>query len=154
MSLLLQRCTLVICSPFQQTRLALARSRVTIDPSVICFDRSHILTKMASSHQLTYVLSYRQDNVEQNESLRSQHEAIKHRILHGQLIHPSICTSGSRTAIADLGCGTGIWLDDIANTLFRHGHATTPDSAKLIGFDTNPHAFSPNLAPRRAAGPA
>ena len=102
---------------------------------------------MTSSHQLTYVLSYRQDNVEENERLNSQHEMIKHGILHGQLIHPSICTSGSKPAIADLGCGTGIWLDDVANTLLRDGHATTPDSATLVGFDTNPNAFNPNPAP-------
>ena len=103
---------------------------------------------MTSSHtQQTYVLSYRQDNVEENKRLNSQHVAIKHGILQGQLIHPSIRTSGLKSAIADLGCGTGIWLDDIANTLFKDGHPMTPNSAGLVGFDTNSHAFNPNPAP-------
>ena len=49
--------------------------------------------------------------------------------------------------MADLGCGTGVWLEDVANMLFTGGQATREDPAKLIGFDMNPHAFNPNPAP-------
>ena len=97
--------------------------------------------------QQPYVLSYRRDNVEEDRRLNSQHEVIKHGILDGELIHPSIPTLGPKSAIADLGCGTGVWLDDVANMLFADGHASKESPAKLIGFDTNPHAFNPSPAP-------
>ena len=103
---------------------------------------------MTSSHdQQPYILSYRRDNAEEDRRLNSQHEVIKHAILDGLLIHPSIPTIEIKGAIADLGCGTGVWLDDLANTLFAGGHATRENSAMLIGFDPNAHAFDPNPAP-------
>ncbi|KAL8793246.1 MAG: hypothetical protein Q9195_004182 [Heterodermia aff. obscurata] len=94
-----------------------------------------------------YVLSYRKDDVEEDKRLNSQHEVIKHGILEGRLIHPSIATLNSGSAIADLGCGTGVWLDDIANTFFTSGQESKDSPAMLVGFDTNAHAFNPNPAP-------
>ena len=103
---------------------------------------------MTSSHdQQPYLLSYRRDDVEEDRRLNSQHEVIKHAILNGLLIHPSIHTLNSGSAIADLGCGTGVWLDDVANTFLAGGHASRDDSALLVGFDMNAHAFNPNPAP-------
>ena len=56
-----------------------------------------------------YVLSYRKDDIEEDKRLNSQHEVIKHGILEGRLIHPSIATLNSGSAIAGLGCGNGVY---------------------------------------------
>lgn len=100
-----------------------------------------------SQVQEPYVLSYRRDNVEEHRRLDSQHEAIKYAIMDGRLIHASIPVTQIRSAIADLACGTGIWLDDVANTLFADSHAKGKISPMLIGFDVNGHAFNPNPGP-------
>ena len=99
----------------------------------------------AISGQQSYVLSHRRDNVEEDRRLNAQHEAIKHAILNGLLIHPTITEHNAPNAIADLGCGTGVWLDDVASTSFcaqDGGHHAT----NLVGFDINAHAFNPNPA--------
>ena len=94
--------------------------------------------------QEPYLLAHRRGDVEEDRRLDFQHEAIKHAILDNQLVHPSISTLGSGCAIADLGCGTGVWLDDVANTLSADGAAS---STVLVGFDTNALAFNANPAP-------
>jgi len=87
-----------------------------------------------------YLLSYRRDDVEEDRRLNSQHNNIKNAILEGHLLHPSIPKSVS---IADLGCGTGIWLEDVAGTLFaEHKPFIANESSPfLVGFDINAHAF-------------
>lgn len=92
-----------------------------------------------------YLLGYRRDNVEEDRRLNSQHHDIKHAILEGHLIHPSIPKS-QITAIADLACGTGVWLEDTASTLFADRKPSTADGSSpfLIGFDVNAHAFNPH----------
>lgn len=103
---------------------------------------------MTSRHnENSYVLSYRHDNIEEDRRLNSQHDLIKHAILGGLSIHPSINKITPKSAVADLGCGTGVWLDDIANELRAGGHKTEAHSAMFIGFDTNAHAFNSNPAP-------
>lgn len=94
-----------------------------------------------------YVLAYRRDNAEENRRLDTQHEVIKHAILDGLLIHPSIYGVGAMSAIADLGCGTGAWLEDVANTYFAGEGTTSGSPAALIGFDVNALAFSHNSVP-------
>ena len=101
----------------------------------------------STNDQQPYLLSYRRDDIDEYRRLDSQHDVIKHAILGNQLLHPSIRSLGSRSAIADLGCGTGVWLDDVANTLFAGGQATMEKSTVLVGFDMNAHAFNPNPAP-------
>lgn len=101
----------------------------------------------STQDQQPYLLSYRRDDVDEGRRLDSQHDVIKHAILGDQLIHPSVRSLGSRSAIADLGCGTGVWLDDVANTLFAVGTATREVFTKLVGFDMNAHAFNPHPAP-------
>lgn len=103
---------------------------------------------MTSNHeQHHYVLSHRRGNIEEDRRLNLQHEAIKHAILDGRLIHPSVPITELKSAIADLGCGTGVWLDDVANTLFTGEHAMKEKSPMLIGFDMNARAFNSNPAP-------
>lgn len=89
----------------------------------------------------TYVLAHRRENTEEKQRLDSQHEVIKHAILDGQLMHPSIHFTELNHNIADLGCGTGIWLNDVAQNYSK----SSP--AMLIGFDLNPHAFPLKPAP-------
>ncbi|KAL8852517.1 MAG: hypothetical protein Q9221_002641 [Calogaya cf. arnoldii] len=95
----------------------------------------------------TYVLSHRRDNAEEHQRLGTQHGVIKHAILDGVLIHPSIGGVGPNYAIADLGCGTGAWLEDVAKTYFANEDGKREVAATLIGFDINTHAFAPNMAP-------
>lgn len=45
--------------------------------------------------------------------------------------------------MADLGCGTSVWLDDVANMFIADGHAS---STMLVGFDTNALAFNQSPA--------
>lgn len=90
-----------------------------------------------------YLLGYRRDEAQENNRLNHQHDAIKHAILEGHLVHPSIPTVEITKAIADLGCGTGVWLDDVKNTLFP-GNDTGP---RLVGFDLNVEAFNKTPAP-------
>ncbi|KAL8900038.1 MAG: hypothetical protein Q9207_005886 [Kuettlingeria erythrocarpa] len=94
-----------------------------------------------------YVLAYRRNNVEEHRRLDTQHHVIKHAILDGLLIHPSISGVEAMSAIADLGCGTGAWLEDVANTYFAGEGTTKGGPAALVGFDINPLAFSQDLAP-------
>lgn len=94
----------------------------------------------------TYVLAYRRDNAEEYRRLDIQHEVIKHAILDGLLFHPSIRSVGAMNAIADLGCGTGAWLEDVASTYFADEGGKRDSSATLIGFDINPLGFTPTLA--------
>ena len=93
------------------------------------------------SPETNYLLSYRRDNVEEDRRLNSQHGVIQHAILDGRLLHPSIPIAQLKGAIADFGCGTGIWLEDVKATLFTEPHEKSP---KLVGFDRNAHAFSQN----------
>ncbi|KAF4609847.1 hypothetical protein G7Y89_g15776 [Cudoniella acicularis] len=94
-----------------------------------------------------YLLSYRRNNVEEDRRLNSQHDAIKYAILNGRLIHPSIPATQITSAIADLGCGTGIWLNDIAETLFADPDTADGSYPMLVGFDINAHAFNLSPAP-------
>ncbi|KAI1149833.1 hypothetical protein F4825DRAFT_429006 [Nemania diffusa] len=90
-----------------------------------------------------YLLGYRRDEAQEDNRLNYQHDAIKHAILEGHLVHPSIPAVEITKAIADLGCGTGVWLDDVKNTLFPGNH-TGP---RLVGFDLNAEAFNETPAP-------
>jgi hypothetical protein len=74
--------------------------------------------------QEAYVLSYRRDDTEEDERLDWQHELIKHLIWDGQLIQKSIplrTLINDHSKIADVGCGTGIWLKEVGDVLFSAG---------------------------------
>ncbi|KAL1869396.1 hypothetical protein Daus18300_005608 [Diaporthe australafricana] len=53
----------------------------------------------------------------------------------GYLIHPRIPTEGANLKVADIGCGTGIWLLDAYDRL--------PDSTQLVGLDISFDAAPP-----------
>ncbi|KLU83061.1 hypothetical protein MAPG_02128 [Magnaporthiopsis poae ATCC 64411] len=73
------------------------------------------------------------------ERLDEQHD-ITTKIL-GFLIHPNIPTTASPTLkVADIGCGTGVWLLDVAKTL--------PPTCQLVGYDKSASALpAPQTVP-------
>ncbi|KAL8924483.1 MAG: hypothetical protein Q9172_002648 [Xanthocarpia lactea] len=94
------------------------------------------------SNSHPYVLAHRRDDARECRRLNTQHEVIKHAILGGQLVHSSIRRMGTIDTVADLGCGTGAWLEDVANTYFAEDGEFKDSLATLIGFDVNALAFS------------
>ncbi|KAI2964059.1 hypothetical protein CBS147323_6553 [Aspergillus niger] len=96
----------------------------------------------------TYVLSHRSKQTEEHERLNRQHNLIQQTFLNNQLIHPSIPLSSLTGGIADIGCGTGIWLHEVAQSLPSPGGATASQTTttfpSLVGFDLNAAAFPEN----------
>lgn len=85
--------------------------------------------------QATYMLSDRDAQSNESQRLNAQHDLII-RAFRGQLLHPSIPPLSSHSAIADIGTGTGTWLNDIAR-------ASSPSQdLKLVGFDISSEKFS------------
>ncbi|GLB09888.1 hypothetical protein AtubIFM57258_005817 [Aspergillus tubingensis] len=102
------------------------------------------------SEDRTYVLSHRSKQTEEHERLNRQHNLIQQTFLNNQLIHPSIPLSSLKGGIADIGCGTGIWLREVAQILpspaVENSPTTTP-LPSLVGFDLNAAAFPENPTP-------
>ena len=76
---------------------------------------------------------------DKNESKRLdfQHEFTK-AMGHGKLLHPSIALHNVR-AIADVGTGTGVWLDDVAE--FLQDPTQNGEAPELVGFDISAEQF-------------
>ena len=103
---------------------------------------SNSVAAMASSNDKEpYILAYRHDKAEEHKRLDTQHQVIKYAILDGQLIHPTIRRLGALNAVADLGCGTGAWSQDVASTYLDSNSGANRSQATLIGFDINALAF-------------
>ena len=94
----------------------------------------------------TYLLYHRRDDVNEDRRLDSQYEVVKHAILGGRVIDASIPTADIKS-VADLGCGTGAWLDDVSNLFSKTGHTDKAENPLLIGFDINARAFNAKPAP-------
>jgi SAM-dependent methyltransferase len=65
--------------------------------------------------------------------------------MRGDLIHPTIPVA-EIASIADVACGTGIWLEDLSNALSTK--ATSPVSnteRSYHGFDISPAMFPPEV---------
>lgn len=102
------------------------------------------------SEDRTYVLSHRSKQTEEHERLNRQHNLIQQTFLNNQLIHPSIRLSSLKGGVADIGCGTGIWLREVAQTLPSPAVENTPTTnplPSLVGFDLNAAAFPENPTP-------
>ncbi|PYH75220.1 class I SAM-dependent methyltransferase [Aspergillus vadensis CBS 113365] len=104
------------------------------------------------SEDRTYVLSHRSKQTEEHERLNRQHNLIQQTFLNNQLIHPSIPLSSLRGRVADIGCGTGIWLREVAQFLSSPGlengtGASATPTPSLVGFDLNAAAFPENPTP-------
>ncbi|KAH7025112.1 uncharacterized protein B0I36DRAFT_250086 [Microdochium trichocladiopsis] len=80
-------------------------------------------------------------NFRSSARLHFQH-ALFQKTLNNVLLHPSIdaAASGSSSLrVADLGCGNGVWLSDLHDSLTAQGVT----SHRLDGFDVNPVNFPP-----------
>lgn len=88
-----------------------------------------------------YFLSYRNNEPEEHQRLNSQHYVIQDAILGRHLIQASVKFSRPCISIADIACGTGIWLDDVLKSL------QGSETLVLVGFDVNSHGFDTSLAP-------
>lgn len=73
-------------------------------------------------------------NHEESQRLDAQHHFLR-ALAHGHLIQPSIPQSGLCN-IADIGCGTGIWLREAAQEL-----GTPENPIKFTGFDISAQQF-------------
>ena len=69
--------------------------------------------------------------------LNGQHEFMR-ALSSNHLIHPSI-PRGSLQAIADVGTGTGVWLEDTTHDLLTLGNPS--GNIELVGFDVSPQQF-------------
>ena len=73
-------------------------------------------------------------NHEESQRLDAQHLFLR-ALAHGHLIQPSIPQSGLCN-IADIGCGTGIWLREAAHEL-----GASEKSINFTGFDISAQQF-------------
>lgn len=113
----------------------------------LCFD---LRMNTTSKDPETYILSHLREDKEEDQRLNYQHELIKHAILDGRLLHPVIADREFKNGIADIGCGTGIWLDNMARMISAQGRGTESNGRMLVGFDVNVHAFNPKPGCRRS----
>lgn len=91
-----------------------------------------MITMASTSH---YMLKR---DTKESKRLDFQHEFMR-ALCHGNILHPSIPRDDIR-AVADMGTGTGMWLNDLAEELQVHGkHETKVD---LIGFYISAEQFS------------
>ena len=74
---------------------------------------------------------------DESKRLDFQHEFMR-ALGHGNILHPSI-PRNELSAVADVGTGTGVWLNDLAQ-IFREGgeHKAELD---FVGFDMSPEQF-------------
>ncbi|KAJ5527810.1 LaeA-like methyltransferase [Penicillium frequentans] len=111
----------------------------------------------AQSEDSTYILSHRSKQAVEHERLNRQHNLIQQTFLNNQLIHPTIALSSLQGGIADVACGTGIWLEEMAHALSHlHTKASPKDEEgvkpsvnpmpQFVGFDMNAAAFPENPA--------
>ena len=98
----------------------------------------------ALQEQGSYMLGHRRQDFDEDRRLNQQHMMITQAIMGGRFIHNRIQISKAKSAIADICCGTGIWLDDVARLVSADGHEGSPHT--LVGFDSNPHAFNHSLS--------
>ena len=87
------------------------------------------MIKMATDE--AYMLSRDQD---ESRRLDAQHHFCR-ALAYGHLVQPSIPKSALRD-VADVGCGTGIWLREAAQEL-----AARNDLVKFTGFDISAQQF-------------
>ena len=82
---------------------------------------------------------------EASEYSMKQHSILKHAIFRGHLLYPPVSALEGRAAVADIGCGSGVWLNDLART--HYADRLEVDPPLLVGFDTNYKNFAKILEP-------
>ena len=82
--------------------------------------------------------SHRDEQTQESERLEREYELLQH-VFSDQLLHPSIPPLGKHFAAADIGTGTGAWLNDLARTFPRPASSRV----RLVGFDISSSKFPP-----------
>ena len=82
------------------------------------------------ANESTDMFSHRDQQTKESDCLERQHDLLKH-VFSGQLLHPSIPPLGEHFAAADVGTGTGAWLNDLARSFPR----PAASRVRLVGFD-------------------
>jgi SAM-dependent methyltransferase len=98
---------------------------------------------MASQKDDAYMVSHRQGDAEEDRRLDAQHEMLKYAICRGKILHPLIPSHDIKT-VADVGTGTGVWMNDFVRT-FRND--SNSSSLSLVGFDVTDARFTKNPEP-------
>ncbi|KAJ5933965.1 hypothetical protein N7454_006294 [Penicillium verhagenii] len=116
------------------------------------------MSQSAPPEDTTYILSHRSKQAVEHERLNRQHNLIQQTFLNNQLTHPSIPLSSLQGRIADVACGTGIWLEEMAHWLSQSETETSSKNneeeisssvnsvPQFVGFDMNAAAFPENPA--------
>ena len=81
-----------------------------------------------------------QKDPKESMRLNGQHEFMR-ALSSNNLIHPSI-PRNSLQAIADVGTGTGVWLQDTAHELLTSEKPSR--NIEFVGFDVSPQQFPHN----------
>ena len=87
-----------------------------------------------TSSQATYMLSDRDKQEQESKRLNTQHDQLMYAF-RGQLLHSSIPPIQEHCAIADIGTGTGLWLNAVARS-------APSEELRLVGFDITADKFS------------
>lgn len=85
--------------------------------------------------QHSYLLGHRVDDSDEDYRLNRQFLVSKTELYGGHNLHPIILARQPHLkTVADLGCGTAVWLRDVSRTYFSSG----TDQPTLIGWDLHP----------------
>lgn len=76
--------------------------------------------------------------------LDKQHFIVTRTVQNGHLLHPVITANTNVEAVADIGCGTGVWLNEVARQRFPRRAEKAP---LLVGWDYNAKNFSSCVEP-------
>ncbi|KAI9711224.1 MAG: hypothetical protein M1820_002211 [Bogoriella megaspora] len=83
---------------------------------------------------------------DRRQRLDKAHEVLTHAIHNGNLLYQGVPSSDIKDAVAHVGCGTGIWLNEVARTYFSNTR-TSPTTPLLVGFNPYDDVFPPNNEP-------
>lgn len=90
---------------------------------------------VATEQQIPYLLGHRADDIAEDHRLNEQFFVSKTELYGGHTLHPIIVARRPHLKfVADLGCGTAIWLRDVSRTYFSSGIA----QPTLIGWGLHP----------------
>ena len=90
----------------------------------------------------TYMLTAQDEEEQITESTRLEFQYAFLKYAFGnRLLHPQIGDLGPSSKVADVGTGTGVWLNDLARTCNSSGTENLEDEARFVGFDIAEEKF-------------
>ena len=94
-------------------------------------------------HEEPYLLAHRKSDIAEDHRLDTQHETVKNTFCGGKCLHPRVPISEIQTAVADIGTGTGIWLNEVVT----FGGLPSSSQMDFVGFDISGEKFMKQPAP-------